>query len=169
MLGMLVCMFTSCSDGGDNEPITPPSSKPEVSIPEITIDSSILSNGLNFEPSQSEKSISFSASSDWTLTIAETRSGTAWCTASPTSGTKGNATVKFTTIANTDAEDRSVAVTIKAGAASKTFTITQKGSKSLLVTTKKYELSQDGGEIEIEVKANIEYQMEVSESRLRNG
>ena len=164
MLGMLVCIFTSCSDGGDNEPITPPSSKPEVSIPEITIDSSILSNGLNFEPSQSEKSISFSASSDWTLTIAETRSGTAWCTASPTSGTKGNATVKFTTIANTDAGDRSVAVTIKAGAASKTFTITQKGSKSLLVTTKKYELSQDGGEIEIEVKANIEYQMEVSES-----
>ena len=55
-------------------------------------------------------------------------------------------------------------MTIKSGTASKTFTITQKYADALLLTTNKYELSQDGGAIEIEVKANIDYEMEIAES-----
>ena len=162
---MLTCIFASCSDGGNEEPVAPPTQQPEVNnTPTITIDPTIQSSGLSFDTSASEKSISFETTSDWTLSIAETRSGTEWCTASPTSGGEGTATVKFKTTENTDAEDRSVAVTIKAGTASKTFTVTQKGNKSLLVTTKKYELPKEGGEIEIEVKANVEYEMTIAES-----
>ena len=163
ILAVLMCILASCSDGGSETPVTP-NQKPGTSASEITIDSTILSGGLAFEASQGEKSITFSASSDWSLSIAETRSGTVWCTASPTSGGKGTASVKFTTAENTEPDDRSVAVTIKAGTASKTFTITQKGKDALLVTSKKYEVPQEGGEIEIEVKANVDYQMEVSES-----
>ena len=162
---MLTFIFASCSDGGNEAPVTSPTQKPEVNnTPTITIDPTIQSSGLSFDTSVSEKSITFSTTSDWTLFIAETRSGTEWCTASPTSGGKGTATVKFKTTENTEAEDRSVAVTIKAGTASKTFTVTQKGNKSLLVTTKKYELPKEGGEIEIEVKANVEYEMTIAES-----
>ena len=162
---MFTCIFASCSDGGNEDPVTPPTQKPEVNdTPAITIDPTIQSSGLSFDVSASEKSITFSTTADWTLSIAETRSGTEWCTASPTSGGKGTATVKFKTTENTEAEDRSVAVTIKAGTASKTFTVTQKGADALLVTTTKYEVSQEGGEIEIEVKANIDYQMEISET-----
>ena len=164
LLAMFTCFFASCSDGGDDDPVAPPASKPEVNNPTITLDSSIQANGLSFDTSASEKSITFTTTSDWTLSIAETRSGTAWCTASPTSGGKGTSTVKFTTTENTEPEDRSVAVTIKAGTASKTFTVTQKGNKSLLVTAKKYELPKEGGEIEIEVKANVEYEMTIAES-----
>ena len=163
ILAVLMCILASCSDGGSETPVTP-NQKPGTSASEITIDSTILSGGLAFEASQGEKSITFSASSDWSLSIAETRSGTVWCTASPTSGGKGTASVKFTTAENTEPDDRSVAVTIKAGTASTTFTITQKGKDALLVTSKKYEVPQEGGEIEIEVKANVDYQMEVSES-----
>ena len=163
MLAVLMCILASCSDGGSETPVTP-NQKPGTSSSEITIDPTILSSGLAFEASQGEKSITFSASSDWSLSIAETRSGTAWCTASPTSGGKGTASVKFTTTENTEPDDRSVAVTIKVGTASKTFTITQKGKDALLVTTKKYELPKEGGEIEIEVKANVEYQMAISET-----
>ena len=161
LVAILLCL-SACSKG-DDDPISP-TPKPEVNNPTITLDSSIQASGLSFDTSASEKSISFTTTSDWTLSIAETRSGTEWCTASPTSGGKGTANVKFTTTENTEPDDRSVAVTIKAGATSKTFTVTQKGKDALLVTTKKYELPKEGGEIEIEVKANVDYQMTIAES-----
>ena len=145
-----------------NEPTPDP--KPEEVKSEITIDADIITNGLSFTSATGEKSISFTTNEDWTLSIAATPSGDAWCSASTTSGAKGNANVKFSVTENTSYDDRSVSVTIKSGTASKTFTITQKHAEALLLTTNKYELSQDGGTIEIEVKANIDYEMEIAES-----
>jgi len=162
MLAMMVCILASCSDGGSENPIEP-TPKPEEVKTEITIDSGIISNGLSFGVTGSEQSISFSVNADWTLSVASTSSGATWCKASATSGSKGTANVKFTIDENTGYDDRSVSVTIKAGSVSKTFTITQKGADALLVTTSKYEVAQEGGQIEIEVKANIDYQMEISE------
>lgn len=159
---MMVCILASCSNGGGEEPITP-TPKPEEVKTEITIDSSIISNGLSFSSGEGEQSVSFSVNADWKLSIASTTSGITWCKASVTSGSKGTANIKFTVSENKDYEDRSVSVTIKAGAVSKTFTITQKGTDALLVTTTKYEIAQEGGQIEIEVKANIDYKMEISE------
>ena len=158
--------LSACSKGDD--PITPntpndPSSKPESNKSEIIIDSSIISNGLSFTHEKGEQSISFSTNENWTLSVASTTSGATWCTASSTSGTKGTANVKFTVTENTDYDNRSVSVTIKSGTASKTFTVSQKCADALLVTTDKYEVSQKGGTIDIEVKANIEYKMEISE------
>ena len=162
MLAMMVCVFASCSDGGSDNPVEP-TPKPEEVKTEITIDSGIVSNGLSFGVEGSEQSVSFSVNANWTLSVASTTSGATWCKASATSGSKGAANVKFTVDENTGYDDRSVSVTIKAGSVSKTFTITQKGADALLVTTGKYEVAQEGGQIEIEVKANIDYQMEISE------
>ena len=162
MLAMLVCVLASCSGGGEDDPITP-TPKPEVIKSEITIDSSIITNGLSFTHEKGEQSISFSTNENWTLSVASTTSGVTWCTASSTSGTKGTANVKFIVTENTDYDNRSVSVTIKSGTASKTFTVSQKYADALLVTTDKYEISQEGGIIDIEVKANIEYKMEISE------
>lgn len=159
---MMVCIFASCSDGGSDN-LVEPTPKPEEVKTEITIDSGIVSNGLSFGVEGSEQSISFSVNANWTLSVASTTSGATWCKASATSGSKGTANVKFTVDENTGYDDRSVSVTIKAGSVSKTFTITQKGADALLVTTTKYEVAQEGGQIEIEVKANIDYQMEISE------
>ena len=162
MLAMLTCIFASCSDGGSED--INPTPKPDDVKYEITIDASIISNGLSFDTKAGEGSISFTTNANWTLTVASTTSGATWCKASATSGTKGSATVKFTVEENTGYEDRSVSVTIKAGTASKTFTIIQKGVDALLVTTNKYEVVQEGGTIEVEVKANIDYSMEISET-----
>ena len=162
MFAMLVCVLASCSGGGEDDPITP-TPNPEVIKSEITIDSSIIANGLSFTHEKGEQSISFSTNENWTLSVASTTSGATWCTASSTSGTKGTANVKFTVTENTDYDNRSVSVTIKSGTASKTFTVSQKCADALLVTTDKYEVSQEGGTIDIEVKANIEYKMEISE------
>ena len=163
LFAMLTCIFASCSDGGSEDPINP-TPKPDDVKYEITIDASVISNGLSFDTKAGEGSISFTTNADWTLTVASTTSGATWCKASATSGTKGSATVKFTVEENTGYEDRSVSVTIKAGTASKTFTITQKAVDALLVTTGTYEVMQEGGTIEVEVKANIDYSMEISET-----
>ena len=160
LFAIILCL-SACSDG-DN-PIEP-TPNPDNGKPEVSIDSSILSNGLSFTDGAGEKSISFIAKDNWTLSIASTRSGISWCTPSATSGPKGNANVKFTVTENTSYDDRSVSVTIKSGFAAETFTISQKGVDALLVTTDKYEVCQEGGIIDIEVKANIEYKMEISEA-----
>ena len=161
-LALFAIILSACSSGGD-DPIEP-TPKPEVTKSEITIDSSIISNGLSFSNVGGDQSISFTTNENWTLSVASTTSGATWCTASATSGSKGTANVKFTVTENTDYDNRSVSVTIKSGTASKTFTITQKSADALLVTTDKYEVSQEGGTIEIEVKANIDYQMEIAET-----
>lgn len=161
LLAMILCL-SACSGGGD-EPIEP-TPKPEVIKSEITIDSSILSNGLSFTSEKGEKSVSFSTNENWTLSVAGTTSGATWCTPSATSGSKGNASVKFEVAENTSYDNRSVSVTIKSGSATKTFTISQKCADALLVTTDKYEVGQEGGTIDIEVKSNIDYKMEISEA-----
>ena len=162
LIVLLLCVnFVSCSSG-DEEPIEP-TPKPEIIKSEITIDSNLITNGLSFSYEKGEQSISFITNGNWTLNVAATTSGATWCTASVTSGSTGTANVKFTVTENTDYEDRSVSITIKSGTATKTFNITQKCKEALLVTTNKYEVSQEGGTIDIEVKANIEYKMEISE------
>lgn len=162
----LLAILLGLSGCGEIEtPVEPtPDPKPEEVKSEITIDADIITNGLSYTSAKGEKSISFTTNEDWTLSIAATPSGDTWCTASATSGAKGNANVKFTVTENTSYDDRSVSVTIKSGTASKTFTITQKYVEALLLTTNKYELSNEGGSIEIEVKANIDYEMEIAES-----
>ena len=82
-------MFASCSDGSNDIPT--PEEKAS-----ITIDSSIITNGLTFEAAGGEKTVSFSVNKAWTLSVAATTGGSSWCTASATSGGEGDATVKFT-------------------------------------------------------------------------
>ena len=164
MLAGLLFMFASCSDGGSDSPETPkPQPQPEANA-SITFDSDITSSGLVFDEQGGEKSVSFTTNKDWTLSIAATTRGTNWCTASEESGSKGDVTIKFTVTENTEIEDRSVAVTIKAGTASQTFKIAQKGVDALLVTTSTFEVPQEGGTIDVEVKANIDYQLEIAET-----
>lgn len=79
-------------------------------------------------------------------------------------GNKGEISIKFVAIENTDYDDRSVTVTIKAGTVNKTFTITQKCKEAILLTADKFEIGQKGGAINVEVKSNIDYQMEISET-----
>lgn len=162
LFSLLIC-FTGCG-GGDDDPVKP-SPAPEVIKPGINLPAQITTNGVTFSESKAgSQTISFTCDSDWTLSISETRSGTSWCTPSATSGTKGNVSITFTVTENTTYDDRSVTITIIAGSASVSFIISQKGKKTLLLTKDKYELDYLKNTIEIEVKANIDYQMVIAES-----
>lgn len=150
----------ACSDGNEQNELNPNPSE----TPTITIDSNLVTNGLVFGPEESERSVSFTTNTDWTLNIASTTGGSTWCTASAVNGNKGEISIKFVAIENTDYDDRSVTVTIKAGTVNKTFTITQKCKEAILLTADKFEIGQKGGAINVEVKSNIDYQMEISET-----
>ena len=84
LITMLVSInFAACSDGNEQDELSPDKN------PTITIDSSIITNGLAFAAEGSIKSVIFTTNTDWTLNIASTTGGSTWCTASVTSGKKG--------------------------------------------------------------------------------
>lgn len=153
----ILCMLSACAGVDDS---------PELHAPEadyIRLDSNITTNGLVFDASGGEKTISFSTNKEWVLSIASTAGGSAWCSTSGISAGTGMSSVTFTAAENTGYDDRTVSVTIKAGTASVTFPITQKCADALLVTTTKFDVPKEGAVIEVEVKANVSYELEVAE------
>ena len=92
------------------------------------------------------------------ISVASTRNGEApWCTVAPTSGNAGSHTIKVTTTPNETYDDRSVTVTLKAGAEVKSFVVSQKQKDALLLTNDKFEVDQAGGTVTVEVKSNVSY------------
>ena len=158
----LLSMLSACSGGDDS--LEPPAPDPIPEADYIHLDSSIMTNGLVFDASGGEKTISFSTNKEWVLSIASTVGGSTWCSTSGISAGTGVSTITFIATENTSYDDRSVSVTIKAGTASVTFPITQKQADALLVTSNRFDVPQEGGVIDVEVKSNLSYQLEVSEA-----
>lgn len=156
---LLLCAMTfvaACSDGGEeiDNPQTP--SVPEQ--PTITLGGSSSSD---FPTDGGSNTLSFTASTDWTAEVINSRAD-AWCSVSPTSGKAGNAQITITTTANDTPDSRSASVILKAGTTQKTITVSQKQKDALTVTSDKFEVSAEGGEIKIEVKANIDFEYSIA-------
>lgn len=167
MINLCTCVFflVACSSGSE-EPVLPPAKpeNPSISQPTITVDNELVSKGITLDDGSAQPSVSFSCTDDWTLSVAEARSDADWCVPSATSGSKGNVTVYFTVEENDGYEDRSVTVTIKCGATVVHFTITQKAADALLITKNKFEVGMEGGTVDVEVKANIDYKISIPET-----
>ena len=121
---------------------------------------SITTNQTEFTVSNvgGSQAVSFESNMSWT-----TRSSESWCSVSPSSG---EASIKGTTATisvNDTYGDRSCTVTITAGGLSKTLTINQSSNSGLLVTQDKYDLTNDVATIEVEVKANVDYDVTISD------
>lgn len=130
------------------------------SQPTITIDAS---SAPNFETEGGSQAITFTASEAWTAEVINSRAD-GWCSISPTSGAAGSATITVTTEPNDTPDDRSASIVIKAGSASKTISVSQKQKDALTVTASKFEVEAEGGEVKIEVKANIDFEYAIDES-----
>ncbi|MBE6280538.1 MAG: hypothetical protein E7095_00520 [Bacteroides sp.] len=156
---LFLCTMTfiaACSDGGEeiDNPQTP--SVPEQ--PTITLGGSSSSD---FPTDGGSNTLSFTASTDWTAEVINSRAD-AWCSVSPTNGKAGNAQITITTTANDTPDSRSASVILKAGTTQKTITVSQKQKDALTVTSDKFEVSAEGGEIKIEVKANIDFEYSIA-------
>lgn len=150
-------MLASCSDGGSDSSDNPnPTPLPE-EIASITCSTTSLSLGYE----GGEKTLSFTVNKNWTISYA---SGISWCTISQTAGSAGTFNVSIKVSENQEYDDRNVTIIIKCDNAAHNVVLTQKQKNALLITTNKYEVEQKGGTIEVEVKANIDYQVQIAEA-----
>lgn len=154
---MLCCI--SCSSGGSDEPTPPPTPKPEEQ-PKIEIPASQAEPVLPQEGGSA--TVSFTTTAAWSASVASTRA-TGWCTVSPTSGTAGSVTLTITTPPNDTYDERNATITLSAGTTKKTFTVKQKQKDGLTVTSNKIEVKAEGGEVTVEVKANVQFTYEIAE------
>lgn len=104
--------------------------------------------------------LSFTATGDWTAALVNTRAD-GWITISPASGGKGEVEIGIITEANDTFDERNATIVLKCGTDTKNIVVTQKQKDALTVTSSKYEVERKGGNISIEVKANIEFEVEI--------
>ena len=151
---IVMCVnFTSCSDNGEDSSI-----HTQPAIEEFT------QSDMNFTEKANEQTLTFTTNADWTISVAPTNGGEAWCTASPTKGSAGNQIVKIAVTENSTYDDRSVTITLRAGNESKSFVVTQKQKDAILLTSDKFEIEQKRGTFTVEVKANVNYTTTIGET-----
>lgn len=121
LLTMIIC-YWSCGSGGEDVPTPTPTPKPEEKPKvEVTTSAPVLTQ------EGGTASVTFTSTAVWTIDVTEGRA-VSWCTVSPTSGGKGTNTLTITTVGNDTYEERNAKVTIKAGATTQSFIITQKAA-----------------------------------------
>lgn len=108
--------------------------------------------------------VTFTTNAAWTASVSEGSRSVAWCSVSPTSGQAGTVNLTVTTTPNDTYDERNATVTITAGTAKKTFSVTQKQKDALTVTSNKVELSNEGGNFSIEAQANVSVSYEIEEA-----
>lgn len=110
------------------------------------------------------QSLSFSAGRPWRIssTDVNTRTAVDWCRVSPSSGGAGDATVTISAQENAGYDSRSVKLTLVTGKIEKSLIVTQKQKDALTLTASRFDMSKEGGKVQVEVKANIAFDIEIS-------
>lgn len=113
---------------------------------------------INFTDQGGTQSITFTANRDWSVSSSDS-----WCKVSPSSGNKadGNITVTLTCEPNTTYDSRSATLTVRVEELSETITVTQDTNLGLLVSPTSYDLTNAAQSIEVEVRANVKYTVEI--------
>ncbi len=127
----------------------------------ITIEEAALTQQFVTEGGVAE--VKFTATSDWNVQQYNTNHYS-WASITPTSGGSGENTVYVTVLKNETNDHRDFSFLIKTGADSKEVKVFQKQKDALTVTDNKFEFDAFGGQFEIEVIANIDYEYEISEN-----
>ena len=148
----------ACSDENKDAP------EPEDAFINESGSNNYFTNGMNFTSVASELTFAFDTNMDWSISVANTANGTPWCYASTASGGAGHNEVVVKVDENTSYDDRNVTLTIQAGMAKKTIIVTQKQKDAILLTSNKFEVDKAGGKINVEVKSNINYTVEIAET-----
>ena len=87
-----------------------------------------------------------------------------WASINPTSGEAGENTIHVTVLKNETNDHRDFTFALNAGADSKEIKVVQKQKDALTVTANKFEFDAFGGQFEVEVVANIDYEYEIAET-----
>ncbi|NDV80978.1 BACON domain-containing protein [Bacteroides sp. 51] len=106
--------------------------------------------------------VSFTTNAAWQITTSDTRATPSWFDVSPKSGGAGTQTLTVSIKEENDGyDDRSGYIKIVSGDIQKYVTVTQKKKNAILITQSRYEVAMDGEEIEVEVKANVDFTVDI--------
>ena len=139
LLSALLLVFSAC----EKDPLITLNSSSQIEVP---------SEG-------GSATISFSANRDWKASSAQ-----GWIRVSPSSGTKtdGNVSVTITCDANSEYDERTGTVTISIEGMSQSVSVKQPARQGLFVPTQSFEVSAGATSIEVQVQANVEYEVSSS-------
>lgn len=164
MAGML--MLSACEPesndpndpGQPNQPEQPEQpDQPVQEDPQL----SVSPESITIAPAGGSQVITLSANRDWTVSVSDS-----WLSVSPSSGTASENPLSVTVngSANTTYGDRSATVTIQMADQTKTVSVLQAANLALILTNKAYDLTSDAQSIDIEVQANVEYTVSISDA-----
>ncbi len=154
LLCTLLALLGGC--GKDDDPKPEPQPNPDTPSTQTSI--SITPSALTFDDKGGEKSVTVTCSTSKTWSLS---GGESWCTASRTTGFNG-ATVTFTAEANTSTDERNATYTFICGDKTVKLVVTQKQQDALTVTASKIEVDAQGGQVNVEVKANIPFEYAIA-------
>lgn len=132
---------------------------PEISIPSGNED--FFAKSMDFGASAAEKALTFSSNVAWKLSVADNRDGSNWLSVNPTSGEAGTHTVTVKVLENKSYDDRNAVITIAAGDSIRKVFVNQKQLDALTLTSNRFDVPVEGGSINIEINANIEYEVTI--------
>jgi len=162
MMALILCVvYSSCSNDNDNNVIVPEiideSKVPEISVPAGSED--FFAKGLDFDSPAAEKKITFTTNVPWTISVSNTNGENDWLSVSPTNGDAGTHNITVKVNANQTYDNRNSVLTISAGDSIRKVFINQKQLDALTLTANRFEVPVMGGTVNVEVKANIDYQV----------
>lgn len=151
----ILILAISCSTEDNQTPVT----DPQKDIPDITLSASADLHPL-FSEDGGTISLSFTANDTWSAALSNLRAA-GWISVSPTSGNKGNEIITIAVKPNETAEELNATIILKSGKESIYIVVTQKQKDALTVTADKIQIEGAGGDFEVEVKANIDFEVEL--------
>ena len=148
----LLIALSSCSDDDAPAEIIP---NPDSEI--------YFTKSLDFTSDSGEAILSFTTNKDWSINVSQSGGDVSWCTVFPNKGKAGENQVLVKVIRNEGVDDRNVVLNLAAGDLTKSIVVTQKQKDAITLTTAKFEVDKNGGEIQVEVKANVTYEVVIPE------
>lgn len=144
LLALMVATVSACSS---DDPLVP-----SITVP--TGSENYFGKNIDFQTTASSKDITFNSNMDWNIEVPQNID---WCKVSPTSGNAGTQNVTISVSNNETYDDRSAVLRFCVGDSTKTIIVNQKQLDALTLTADKFEVPQEGGNIDVEVKSNIDF------------
>lgn len=144
LMFLVAVFFSACS----SEPQVP-----IITVPE-GVENYFVKN-INFDTSAAEQTVTFVTNMGWKIKVPQNID---WCKVSPTSGGAGTQNVKISVPNNDTYDDRFAVLKVSVGDSTmRVIVVNQKQLDALTLTADKFEVPQEGGTIDVEVKSNIDF------------
>ena len=134
-------LLTGCNNGIE---------EPDVPVTPTIVTLELSDADLVFDAEGGQKTFMITSNAEWTITNESD-----WCTTDVASG-NGDRTVTVTVAPSAETEDRNLNLSIRAGEQTGILTVTEKHGNALILAKDKFDLSQDGGNVSIDVKSDVD-------------